>query len=384
MRLEELLHPITPAQFFAEYWEKQPLLIRAERSRFSGLFSSKDLGRLLHYLRPSPPEGMKLIKGGQHYSSNWTTPDGAPRLDAVRAAWREGYTIVVNAMDRLWEPLALLASALQEQLHHPVDINLYFTPPATISASPHFDVMDSFILQVEGSKIWEVHEPVIHLPLPNEQAEIAQDHLPPLVLREELREGDLLYLPRGYVHVPKTTITASLHLTVGINVLTWLDLFNAAVSAAAGDERFRRALPPTFLDGPSDMRERFSELLEALPGHLDMDAALSRLAERLIVSTPPPPGDEYQTQEGALTPDTLLVRRERVVCRVLEGPGYAAVQYSGGKILGPAKIGPALHYVAQQRTLRASDLPGALNEQEKVLLARRLVRGGLLEVKEAN
>ena len=64
MRLENLLHPITPAQFFAEYWEKQPLLIRAEEcSRFNGLFSSKDLGRLLHYLRPLPPDDMKLVKG---------------------------------------------------------------------------------------------------------------------------------------------------------------------------------------------------------------------------------------------------------------------------------------------------------------------------------
>jgi ribosomal protein L16 Arg81 hydroxylase len=284
-------------------------------------------------------------------------------------------------MDKRWEPVALLASSLQEQLHHPVDVNLYFTPPQTISSSAHFDVMDSFILQLEGSKIWDVHEPVIPLPLPDEQMQIPQDRLPPLAMREELQEGDVLYLPRGYVHFPRTTNIASLHLTVGVNVLTWIDLFSAAVSAARDDRRFRMALPPSFLDGASGMREQFSGLLEDLSGHLDMDEALNRLAERLIVGMTTPPGDEYAADEVELKEDTLLARRKGVICRALEGPGYAAIQYTGGKILGPVKIGNALRLIAEHRTFTIRDLPDDLNEQERVLLVRRLIRGGLLEVR---
>lgn len=337
----------------------------------------------MHYLRPKPPEDMKLVKGGHHYDANWTNPDGSPRLDAVRAAWREGYTIIINAMDRRWEPVAHLAASLREQLHHPIDVNLYFTPPGVTSSSAHFDVMDFFVLQLEGSKIWEVRNPFIHLPLPDEQAEIPHDRLPPLAMKEELHEGDVLYLPRGYAHVPRTTSAASLHLTVGVNVVTWIDLFAAAISAARDDNRFRMALPPSFLNGATDMREQFLGLLRDLPAHLDMDGALNRLAEQLIVGTPPPPGDEYPALEVELKIETVLARRRGVICRALEGPGYAVIQYSGGKIIGPEKIGAALRFVTQNCAFSIRDLPDGLSEQEKFVLMRRLIRGGLLEVREA-
>jgi hypothetical protein len=68
-----------------------------------------------------------------------------------------------------------------------------------------------------------------------------------------------------------------------------------------------------------------------------------------------------------------------VICRALEGPGYAAIQYSGGKIVGPQKIGSALRYIAQHQTFAMRDLPDDLTGQEKLVLVRRLIRGGLLE-----
>ncbi len=38
--LEWMIHPITPKQFFAEYWEKKPLVIkRKDPEYYTGLFS---------------------------------------------------------------------------------------------------------------------------------------------------------------------------------------------------------------------------------------------------------------------------------------------------------------------------------------------------------
>lgn len=381
MRLEDLLRPVTTAEFFAEYWERRPLLVRGERGRFSGVFSSKDLGRVLHYMRPLPPDDMKLVKGVHHYSLNWINFDGSPRLDAVRGAWREGYTVIINALEKRWEPVAQLTASLHEQLHHPVDANLYYSPPQTNTSAPHFDVMDVFILQIEGSKVWDVHEPAFRLPMFGEKTGVPSDRVPPLVMSEELREGDVLYLPRGQVHNPRTTSDASLHLTVGVNVTTWIDLLSAAVSAARNDIRFRSALPPAFLDGPPGMREQFRGLLEELPNIIDVDGALGRLADKLLVESPPPPGDEHPEAEGELSADTILARRSGVICRAVEGPGYAAMLYSGGKIAGPEKIGPALSFISRNRTFSIRDLPGHLSEQEKLVLARRLMRGGLLELR---
>jgi hypothetical protein len=383
MSLETLLHPLEPAQFYGEVWEKRPFLARGEPERLAGLFSSRDMGRLLHFLRPRAPEGMLLVKGSRLYDVNWMKPDGTPHLQRVRAAWRDGYTIVVNGMESLWEPVARLAASLQAQLHHPVDANLYFTPPGAQGFVPHFDVMDVLVLQLEGSKVWQVRERAA-LPLRDEHTDAPPDRLPPLILEEELKPGYVLYMPRGFVHAARTNQTASLHLTVGINVTTWIDLFAAAVSATRGDERFRGALPPGFLNGTTGaLRERFGELLGELQRHVALDGALAQLAEKLVVAKPAPPRDDLLGEEAEIGPDSVVARRPGVLCRVLEGPGYAGIQYSGGKIMGPPKIAPALRYIEQNGRFTLRSLPGDLNEREKVVLARRLIGDGLLAVEMA-
>ena len=382
MSLTELLHPLTTSGFVADYWEQRPVAVPGARGRFTHLFSSRDMGRLLQYLRPGPPEDMMLVKGSQHYGGNWTNRDGAPRLDKVRAAWREGYTIVVNDLGARWEAVAQFAAALQADLHHTINVNLYYTPAETQAFNPHFDIMDVFVLQLEGSKIWEVRAAAARLPLSDEHADLPQDHLPPVVIEEELKEGGVLYVPRGYVHSARTTGVASLHLTVGVNIVTWIDFFAAAVSAARSDERFRQALPPGFFNQADAMREPFRALLDALPQYLSLDDGLSRLAEKLIAQTPPPAGDDLLADEVELRLDTVLRRRVGVICRTLEGPRYAGIQYSGGKIIGPTKIAAALRFVTEHTEFSVGSIASDLTDQEKLVLARRLIREGLLEVKQ--
>src|SRR6185503_4859550 len=174
MTLEELINPITESQFYDEYWEKRPLIIAGERERFSHLYSSKQMTRLLRYSRPRAPKEMMLAKGGHLWEGDWMQRDGTPRIEKVRAAWGDGYSIIVNGLNKLWEPVAGFAASLQEDLHHPVNVNMYFTPAGSQAIVPHFDIMDVFILQLEGSKIWRVHEPARYLPLPDEQADIPQ------------------------------------------------------------------------------------------------------------------------------------------------------------------------------------------------------------------
>lgn len=384
MSLGKILHPLQPSQFFDEHWGKRSLLLQGPRDRFADLFSSDKIGQLLYYLRPQPPDGMALVKGSRYCDSRWTNADGSPHPERVRAAWLDGYTLVVNNLGRLWEPVAQLAASLAEELHHSVDVNLYYTPPGSQGFEAHYDVMDAFILQLEGSKIWEVREAAAHLPFADEHAPVRPDRLPPVAFEEELREGGVLYIPRGHVHAARTAETASLHLTVGIQAMTWIDLFAAAVSAARQDGRFREALPPGYLHGGPALEERFRELAAELPRYLSLDAALGHLAERTVVGHPAPAGDGLLKPEAELGPDSVLYRRPGVLCRLLEGPGYAAIQYSGGKIAGPGKIAPALGYIAAHRRFTAASLPGELNDRERLVLLRRLVRDGLLAVEAAD
>lgn len=380
MSLSQILDPIQPSQFFAEFWGKRSLRLPGARDRFSDLFSSAKIGQILYYLRPQPPDGMALVKGSRYCDSRWTNDDGSPHPERVRAAWLDGYTLVINNLGRLWEPVAQFAAALTEELHHRVDVNLYYTPPGSQGFEAHFDVMDAFILQLEGSKIWEVRGAAAVLPLPDEHAPLRPDHLPPLVFEEELQEGSVLYIPRGHVHAARTAAVPSLHLTVGIQTVTWIDLFSAAVAAARKDDQFREALPPGFFNGAPGLEEGFRARLAELPRHLCLADSLAHLAEQSIVGQPPPAGDDLLKPAQDLTPSSILHRRPGVLCHLIERPGQAVIQYSGGKIAGPAKIAPALRYIATHPSFAASSLPGELNERERLVLLRRLIRDGLLVV----
>ena len=39
--------------------------------------------------------------------------------------------------------------------------NAYVTPPGTVGLSPHFDVHDFFVIQVQGMKVWDIAAPML-------------------------------------------------------------------------------------------------------------------------------------------------------------------------------------------------------------------------------
>ena len=376
--LDRLLAPLPAADFIDRYWERKSLVLPGARGRFADLFALGDVGRLLHYLKPAPPEGMLLVKNSQHYARRWTNADGTPRPSCVRDALGEGYSLIVNGIDRLWEPVERFALALQAELHHPVDVNLYVSPPGERAFSHHWDIMDVFILQVAGRKAWQVREAAVDRPLRDEHAPLAPDRLPPLVFEGDLEPGGLLYIPRGHVHSACATEGLSLHLSVGVHPRTWLDLMAAAIRAARSDGRLRSALPPGYLDGGA-LAGGFAELASALPGLLDADRALDQLARDWVVERPPPPDDDFLEAPPAVAGGTIVRLRDSVTCQAFAANGQAGLHYSGGSLVGPAKIGPALRGLCRDRRCAVRDLEG-LNEREAVVLATRLLRDGVLDV----
>jgi len=78
--------------------------------------------------------------------------------------------------------------------------------------------------------------------------------------------------------------------------------------------------------------------------------------------------------------DTPLQKRAGALCRVVLGTGTAVLHFQGNALSGPGKLRPAFEYVAARaEPFTATDLPGDLDECERRLLARRLVREGLLQ-----
>ena len=71
-------------------------------------------------------------------------------------------------------------------------------------------------MQLEGSKRWRVYEPADDKTLPlTGSADLPEDSIGDPIIDVVLQPGDLLYLPRGFVHQATTPAnTHSLHTTI--------------------------------------------------------------------------------------------------------------------------------------------------------------------------
>lgn len=143
------------------------------------------------------------------------------------AAYLDSCSIVNNHADLLSPPLAALSLNLQDSFPH-VYINTYLTPPKAAAVMAHADDRDVLVIQIEGKKHWKVYGSPIPYPYSDEQVGKNGLPIPKEILEADplidviLHPGDVLYMPRGYVHAAETGNDApSFHATVAIATHDW-------------------------------------------------------------------------------------------------------------------------------------------------------------------
>jgi lysine-specific demethylase/histidyl-hydroxylase NO66 len=344
-------------------------LHRAEPDALVGLLSLEDADHLLTSTAIRTPS-IRMAKDGSvlpesAYTRSATLAgkpltglvDGRKALDL----FADGATVVFQGLQRYWPPLAELVGELELELGHPCQANAYLTPPGSQGFAVHSDSHDVFVFQTAGSKLWEVH---------------GQDG-PEEVL---LEPGLSMYLPTGTPHAARAQDTVSLHVTLGINQLTWRGLVERSmkdVLAGVPDQH----LPAGYLDDPTllsdQLADRLAELADAVR-RVDAPAAVEAEVRRFLTSRPPRlPGGLHDVL-GEVTPDTTLRRRPGHPCVLLDHGEKVEVLLGDRSMTVPARIRPALDEVRALDTFTPADLP--LDPQSNLVLCRRLVREGLLAI----
>ena len=348
-------------------------LHRTDPDRLVGLLTLDDADHLLTSSAIRTPSVRLARDGNVLPESSYTrgaTLAGKPLtglVDARKALalFDDGATIVFQGVHRYWPPLTRLVAELELELGHPCQANAYLTPPGSQGFAVHSDTHDVFVFQTAGSKQWEVHTP---------------DGVEQVLLEP----GVSMYLPTGTPHAARAQDTVSLHVTLGINQLTWRGLVERSLAPVL------RALPNThlpagYLDHPETLADALATRLEQLAGEvraLDAGDAVEAEVRRFLTSRGPrlSGGLNDVLAVRDLGDDTRLRRRPGHPCVVLERGERVDVLLGDRSVDMPAGLRPALDEIRVRRELRPADLAAHLDPHSRLVLCRRLVREGLLEV----
>ncbi|MYV40155.1 cupin [Streptomyces sp. SID1328] len=377
--LERRLTGLAPEVFARDVWSRTALLTR-HASDFSDVFDAGAVDELLARRGLRTPF-LRVAKNGTVLPEpSYTSPGGvgatiADQLDDT-ALWRlfaDGATLVLQALQRTWAPAGELCAALSAELGHPVQANAYITPPQSQGFDDHYDVHDVFVVQIQGSKRWLVHEPVHRDPLRDQpwtghRAAVADAAEGPAYIDTVLEPGDVLYLPRGWLHAARAKGEVSVHLTLGVHVWTRYALAEQLAEtalAALREDAWTRATLPLGADATAEVldgvRERLTTALS------DADPAPLFHRTRRGQGRPAPLGPLAQLAAlDALAPESPVRLREALEAR-LEG---ARLMTRVGWLDFPATDLPAVTRLLDGEIRTAGDLG--------LPLAGRLLRAGVL------
>ncbi|MFF1920405.1 cupin domain-containing protein [Streptomyces sp. NPDC058221] len=330
--LETRLTGLRREEFARDIWARTALLTR-RAGDFSDLFSADAVDELLSRRGLRTPF-LRVAKNGSTLpGSSFTSSAGvgatiADQLDDT-ALWREfadGATLVLQALQRTWSPVADFSAGLSAELGHPVQANAYVTPPQNRGFDDHYDVHDVFVLQIEGTKRWIVHRPVHTDPLRDQPwtdhrsavAEAAQGepHIDTV-----LGPGDVLYLPRGWLHAAEAQGEVSIHLTLGIHTWTRYELAEqltrAALAVLRDDPRMRASLP-LGVDEPAGEADMVRERLAEAVAEADAAPLFHRARRGQARPAPLGPLAQLAAVEG-LGPETPVRLRGALEARLAGG-----------------------------------------------------------------
>ncbi|MET3903286.1 cupin domain-containing protein [Paenarthrobacter sp. 4246] len=377
--LETRLIDIGQEKFASDIWGRTALLTRGV-SDFSDVFSASAVDELVSRRGLRTPF-LRVAKGGSTLpESSFTSPAGvgatiSDQLDDT-ALWRkfaDGATLVLQALHRTWEPVSSFSSRLGTELGHPVQANAYITPPQNRGFDDHYDVHDVFVLQIEGTKRWIIHEPVHVDPLRSQpwtdrRSAVEEAAQGAAYIDTVLEPGDVLYMPRGWLHAAQAQGKVSIHLTLGIH--TWTrhalaeHLAQAALAALCDDPGMRRSLP-LGVDGPEEEISAVRERLAAAVLEADTTSLFHRARRGQGRPAPLGPLAQLAAIDG-LRPESLVRLREALEAR-FDG---SRLTTRVGWLDFPEEDLPSVRRLLEGGDYLAADIGLAL--------AERLLRAGVL------
>ena len=383
MIFNDVINPLTLSAFLEDYWEKKPFHFRNQPSSFEKLLSLEDVDKIVMTMNHKP---FSVVKNNYVVPAD-TFKDGEKK-NVVVDLFNQGATLILDNLERTWNPLATLCRSCISQI--PIlknaIANVYLSPPSSQAFEIHSDWQDGFIIQVSGSKSWDVYYPSYEFPTNSDQTRCSSDapDNQEKLFTAVLHPGDVLYIPRGYRHEVKTVNEMSLHITLSLIPCTWGDIFKKLQDLSCNENlALRESLPIDFFTSKTGLKKRTVELVKGFENSEHLNAAIRSLQQESLQKINSNYFG-YFSDVGAIkniTPDTIFGLRNSISSALVKSSSVFTVESGIGKFEIDG-VNEEMSYIFSVGEFAVEDIPGDLEFGDKVELISTLVREGLLEIRK--
>jgi ribosomal protein L16 Arg81 hydroxylase len=239
LTLQDLVSPLSEAEFLTHLRERTVAFIPTSGpQRFETLLDWDELNHLMesaHY----PVESLSVLRDSFSIVTSFYLKDGRIDPVAFSSLMEQGANVIFNRLDEYIPRIWRLCQQIAEQTGERV------TAAASVasgdSALPlNYNRDDICILQMAGSKRWQLCGPPVVNPVKNMSDQPAPQSVP--FFDEVLRAGDFLFLPAGYWHRCENGPGRSLHMSIAFEPPYGRDVVTSLTSQLSADETFKRPL----------------------------------------------------------------------------------------------------------------------------------------------
>ncbi len=177
---------------------------------------------------------------------------------ALNAFAARGATVLLDDAQSAIPEIAAICSVLTDATERAVAGTVFASPAHSEGFGLHQDAEDVIVVQLSGSKSWQVYEPIVS----QDSTMLLEKSVGDVVFDGVLTAGDVMAMPKGSPHKTATNGNdGSLHLTLGIYPVTLRELavrllsdvslaadLDVPVSRAMAGQAMSRLLPDVSFD----------------------------------------------------------------------------------------------------------------------------------------
>ncbi|KVE25128.1 hypothetical protein WS67_19280 [Burkholderia singularis] len=318
----------------------------------------------------------------------------------IEQLYRQGATLTIDGFHMRHPLFSQLCRDLEDQIGGSTTTKAFITPPGRPGYNVHFDALDTFVLQLEGTKHWKVFPQFVSMPTATQARELDDEETGEPLAEYLMQPGDLLYMPAGYPHCARCTNEHSTHITIGFAPwrVNHIAEFILSTLLAPTSEAMRHHILAPEIDDKAEATLKV--------GLMNIASALERIDPKVALNTFQsaargimPRIRDYGIKSASMQP--LLTERSMFIFNAfslhrLEVDPEAEIAYVRlgcsvpprldtltlpPHIELPAYAAPDLDWIFKSRVpFSASDVRGDLDLESRLVLINELITHGVVNV----